>query len=105
VMTQDICGGIGETGCMPSSVDFYHEKYGKFVQKYLKAAASAEARARIARLIEWLTVGAGIPGCLHGGGSPGGAKLIIWREIDLERFVSLVKDLAGVEEEIPSPKK
>ena len=105
VMTQDICGGIGETGCMPSSVDFYHEKYGKFVQKYLKAAASAEARARIARLIEWLTVGAGIPGCLHGGGSPGGAKRVIWREIDLERFVSLAKDLAGVEEEIPSPKK
>jgi 4-hydroxybutyryl-CoA dehydratase/vinylacetyl-CoA-Delta-isomerase len=105
VLTQDICGGIGETGCMPSSADFYHEKYGKFVQKYLKAAASAEARARIARLIEWLTVGAGIPGCLHGGGSPGGAKLIIWREIDLERFVSSAKDLAGVKEELPSPRK
>jgi len=104
-MTQDICGGIGETGCMPSSADFYHEKYGKIVQKYLKAAASAEARARIARLIEWLTVGAGIPGCLHGGGSPEGAKLVIWREIDLERFVSLAKNLAGVEEEIPLPKK
>ncbi len=105
VMTQDICGGIGETGCMPSSADLYHEEYGKLVQKYLKAAASGEARARIARLIEWLTVGAGIPGCLHGGGSPGGAKLIIWREIDLNRFVSLAKNLAGLKEEIPSPKK
>ncbi|KPV62139.1 MAG: hypothetical protein AOA65_2031 [Candidatus Bathyarchaeota archaeon BA1] len=105
VMTQDICGGIGETGCMPSSKDFYDERHGKLVQKYLKAAASAEARARIARLIEWLTVGAGIPGCLHGGGSPGGAKHIIWRETNLDRFASLAKSLAGVKEEIPPPKK
>ncbi|UCD26451.1 MAG: 4-hydroxyphenylacetate 3-hydroxylase [Candidatus Bathyarchaeota archaeon] len=105
VMTQDICGGIGETGCMPSSVDFFHEKYGRIVRKYLKAAASAETRARIARLVEWLTVGAGIPGCMHGGGSPEGAKLIVWKETDLDRFISLAKDLAGVEEETLSPKK
>ena len=105
VITQDICGGIGETGCMPSSKDFYNERYGKLVQKYLKAAGSAESRARIARLIEWLTVGAGIPGCLHGGGSPEAAKLVIWAEIDFERFTSLAKRLAGVKEEIPAPKK
>jgi len=105
VITQDICGGIGETGCMPSSADFFHEKYGRIVQKYLKAAASAETRARIARLVEWLTVGAGIPGCMHGGGSPEGARLIVWKETDLDRFISLAKDLAGVEEETLPPKK
>ena len=81
------------------------EKYGRIVRKYLKAAASAETRARIARLIEWLTVGAGIPGCMHGGGSPEGAKLIVWKETDLDRFISLAKDLAGVEEETLPPKK
>jgi 4-hydroxybutyryl-CoA dehydratase/vinylacetyl-CoA-Delta-isomerase len=31
----------------------------------------------MARLVEWLTVGGGIPGCMHGGGSPDGAKLVI----------------------------
>ncbi|MFC1864943.1 4-hydroxyphenylacetate 3-hydroxylase N-terminal domain-containing protein, partial [Chloroflexota bacterium] len=77
LIAEDIGGGIAETGCMPSSKDFYEANYGHLVQKYLKAAVSAEARARSARLVEWLTVGAGIPGCLHGGGSPEGARLII----------------------------
>ncbi|MCK4424072.1 4-hydroxyphenylacetate 3-hydroxylase [Candidatus Bathyarchaeota archaeon] len=105
VIAQDICGGIGETGCMPSSKDFYNEKYGKLVQKYLKAAAPAEERARIARLIEWLTIGAGVPGCLHGGGSPGGAKIVIWRQIDLDKFTSLARKLAGIKEQAPVAEK
>ena len=51
-ITQDISGGLGETGCLPSYADFIDPKYGHLVQKYLKAASSAEARAKIARLIE-----------------------------------------------------
>jgi hypothetical protein len=31
----------------------------------------------MARLGEWLKVGGGIPGCMHGGGSPDGAKLVV----------------------------
>lgn len=77
VLAQDIGGGIAETGCMPSFKDFSDPKHGHLVQKYLKAATSAETRARLARLIEWLTVGAGIPGCMHGGGSPEAAKVLI----------------------------
>ena len=105
LLAQEIGGGIAETGCMPSSRDFHDPKHGHLVQKYLKAAASAEARARAARMIEWLTSGAGIPGCLHGGGSPEGAKLMIRANAGLERSVALAKRLAGIEEDIPEPNR
>lgn len=105
MIAEDIGGGIAETGCMPASKDFYDAKYGHLVQKYLKTAVSAEARARSARLVEWLTVGPGIPGCMHGGGSPEGAKLVIRANCDLERLTSLAKRLAEIKEEIPEPER
>jgi 4-hydroxybutyryl-CoA dehydratase/vinylacetyl-CoA-Delta-isomerase len=104
-LAQEIAGGIAETGCMPSYKDFTSEKYGQMIQKYLKAKSSAEARTRAARLIEWATIGAGVPGCMHGGGSPDGAKLFIRLSGDLERKAELARNLAGIEEEIPDPGK
>ncbi len=103
VLAQEIGGGIAETGCMPSCRDFYDPNYGHLVQKYLKAVSSAEARAKIARLIEWLTLGAGVPGCMHGGGSPEAAKLVIRATANLERCVALAKRLIELEEEIEEP--
>ncbi len=50
VLAQDIAGGIGETGCMPSSKDFFDPKYGHLVQKYLKACSSAESRVKAAQI-------------------------------------------------------
>jgi 4-hydroxybutyryl-CoA dehydratase/vinylacetyl-CoA-Delta-isomerase len=99
ILVQDIGGGIAETGCLPSYKDFYDEKYGHLIQKYLKACSSAEDRVKATRLVEWLTVGAGIPGCMHGGGSPEGAKLIIKANMDIEDKVKMAKRLAGIEEE------
>jgi 4-hydroxybutyryl-CoA dehydratase/vinylacetyl-CoA-Delta-isomerase len=104
-LAQDIAGGIAETGCMPSWVDFNDPKYGHLVQKYSKAKSSAEARTRAARLIEWCTIGAGVPGCMHGGGSPDGAKLVIRANTKWEEKVELAKKLAGIEEDIPEPEK
>ena len=98
-------GGIAETGCMPSYVDFTDEGYGELLQKYLGAAVDGETRARIARLIEWLTIGAGVPGCMHGGGSPDGAKMFIRGLSDLEGHIELARDLAGIEEDVPPPAK
>jgi len=73
----------------------------------LKSAVEAESRAKIARLIEWLTLGAGVPGCMHGGGSPEGAKLIVRVNSGLEKSVEYARRLIGLEEEIsePAPKK
>ena len=103
VLAQDIAGGIAETGCMPSWKDFQSKKYGHLIKKYMKAKHSAEARARAARLVEWCTIGGGIPGCMHGGGSPDGAKLVIRASADLEKKVEIARRLAGIAEEVPDP--
>jgi 4-hydroxybutyryl-CoA dehydratase/vinylacetyl-CoA-Delta-isomerase len=102
-LAQDIAGGIGETGCIPSFRDFNSEKYGELIKKYMKAASPAEARTRAARLVEWTTIGAGVPGCMHGGGSPDGAKLFIRATGDLEKKVEIARRLAGISDEIPDP--
>ncbi len=103
-IAQDIGGGIAETGCLPSYRDFTSDKYGKLIQKYVKAKYSAESRARAARLVEWTTIGAGVPGCMHGGGSPDGAKLVIRATAKLEDKAEMARRLAGITEEIPDPK-
>ena len=99
-LTQDISGGIAETGCLPSCQDINDPRYGELLKKYLSANCSGETRAKIARLIEWLTIGAGGPGCMHGGGSPDGAKLIINAKTDIESYIDLAKNLAGIDEDI-----
>ncbi|MBD3382531.1 MAG: 4-hydroxyphenylacetate 3-hydroxylase, partial [candidate division Zixibacteria bacterium] len=105
IMAQDIAGGIGETGCMPSYVDYNDENYGELVQKYMKAASSAESRMRAARLVEWTTMGSGVPGCMHGGGSADGAKLFVRMFGGMEKAVEVAKRLAGIEEDMPEPQK
>ncbi len=105
VLAQDIAGGIGETGCMPSYTDYNDENYGYLIKKYLKAAASAETRMRAARLVEWTTTGSGIPGCMHGGGSADGAKMFVRLFSGMENSVKVAKRLAGIEEELPEPAK
>ncbi len=104
-LAQDIAGGIAETGCMPSAVDFNNPEYGHLVQKYLKAAKSADSRVKAARMVEWLTVGAGVPGCMHGGGSPDGAKMFVRMFYNSNKAVEMVKRLAQIDEDIPDPGK
>lgn len=103
MLAQEIGGGIAETGCIPSYRDFYDPNYGHLVRKYLKGASSAETRVKIARLIEWLTLGGGVPGCMHGGGSPEGAKMVIRAQAGLERCVGLAKRLIELEDKIEEP--
>ncbi|SYZ74221.1 4-hydroxybutyryl-CoA dehydratase/vinylacetyl-CoA-Delta-isomerase [Candidatus Zixiibacteriota bacterium] len=103
LLAQDIAGGIAETGCIPAYKDIVSPKYGHLLKKYLKARHSAESRVRAARLVEWATIGAGVPGCMHGGGSPDGAKLMIRASENLEEKVQFARRLAGITEEIPEP--
>jgi len=95
-LTQEIAGGIAETGCMPSYRDFVDSRYGHLIQKYLKANSPAETRMRIARLIEWLTLGAGVPGCMHGGGSPDGAKMVVFSQADIATMIDAAKRVGGI---------
>ncbi len=95
-----------ETGCFPAFRDFTDPQYGALIQKYIKAGScSAEARARAARLSEWLTLGAGVPGCMHGGGSPDGARLVVRSLTPMEKFAEMARKLAGIEEQIQEPDK
>jgi len=95
-LTQEIAGGIAETGCMPSYEDFMSGSYGHLIQKYLKANSPAETRMRIARLIEWLALGAGVPGCMHGGGSPDSARLTVWSQARLDQMIEMAKRIGGI---------
>ncbi|HEX7486051.1 MAG TPA: 4-hydroxyphenylacetate 3-hydroxylase N-terminal domain-containing protein [Vicinamibacterales bacterium] len=95
-LALDIAGGIAETGCMPSYRDFVDGRYGHLIQKYLKANSPAETRMRIARLIEWLTAGAGVPGCMHGGGSPDGARMVVYSQSNLPAMVDMAKRVGGI---------
>jgi 4-hydroxybutyryl-CoA dehydratase/vinylacetyl-CoA-Delta-isomerase len=99
-LAQEIAGGIAETGCLPSCQDLRNPQYGELLQKYLTAKCSGETRAKIARLIEWLTIGAGVPGCMHGGGSPDGAKLMVAASTDLASYMELARRLAKITEKI-----
>ncbi|MGE5360131.1 MAG: 4-hydroxyphenylacetate 3-hydroxylase C-terminal domain-containing protein, partial [Bacteroidales bacterium] len=95
-LALEIAGGIAETGCMPSYRDFTDDRYGHLVQKYLKAGSPADTRMRIARLIEWLTAGAGVPGCMHGGGSPDGARMVVYAESDFPAMIEMAKRVGGI---------
>ena len=99
-ITQDIAGGIGETGCLPSCKDINNSEYGDLLKKYLSANCTGEDRAKISRFIEWLTIGAGVPGCMHGGGSPDGAKLMINAKSDINHFIELAKRLINLKEDV-----
>lgn len=105
VIAQDISGGIAETGCIPSYKDFQSSEYGEHLYKALSASTDGESRTRLARLVEWLTVGGGIPGCMHGGGSPDGARLVVRAFTRWEDHVADAIRIAGVKGEITEPPK
>jgi 4-hydroxybutyryl-CoA dehydratase/vinylacetyl-CoA-Delta-isomerase len=73
--------------------------------EYLSGAIDGESRIRAARLVEWLTIGAGVPGCMHGGGSPDGAKLMVRGTSDWDGSAELARILAGIKDPIPEPSK
>ena len=105
-LAQEIGGGIVETGCMPSYKDFTSPEYGELIKKYYKAGnCSAETRYKIARLSEWLTIGGGVPGCMHGGGSPDGARLVVRFTTPFEEYVDYAKKIMKIDEDVPEPKK
>ena len=96
VMAQDIAGGIAETGCIPSFKDLQSPLYGEKLKACLTAGSDGESRAKMARLVEWLTVGGGIPGCMHGGGSPDGAKMVVKAFTKWEDYAEMAKKIMDV---------
>ena len=106
LLAQEISGGIAETGCMPSYKDMMAPGYGKKILESLDAGtAKPEDRVKLARLVEWLTIGGGVPGCMHGGGSPDTAKMIIKATTPWEDYVDYACNLAKTSEPLKEAKK
>jgi 4-hydroxybutyryl-CoA dehydratase/vinylacetyl-CoA-Delta-isomerase len=42
---------------------------------------------------------------MHGGGSPDGAKLVIRFTTPMEEYADYARELMGIEEEVPDPKR
>jgi 4-hydroxybutyryl-CoA dehydratase/vinylacetyl-CoA-Delta-isomerase len=95
-IAQELGGGIVETGCFPSYKDLTSPIYGTKLLDSLAAVSDGETRARLARLLEWLTVGGGIPGCLNGGGAPDGARIMVRALEPWKEFAGQARGIAGV---------
>jgi len=99
-LAQDLAGGVVAT--LPSEKEFDNPETGPLLRKYLKAreGVPAEARARITRLIENMTLGRNAVGYLtesmHGAGSPQAQRIQIARQMGLEEKKQLAKRLAGI---------
>jgi 4-hydroxybutyryl-CoA dehydratase / vinylacetyl-CoA-Delta-isomerase len=99
-LAQDLAGGLMVT--LPSEKDFKSADVGALLEKYLKGRADipTEARVRILRLIENMTLGRNAVGYLtesmHGAGSPQAQRVQIARQMDLETKKGLAKKLAGI---------
>lgn len=101
-LAEDIAGGLMVT--MPSEKDLKHPVIGKVVEKYFKGVSGVptEARMRILRLIENITLGTAAVGyrteSMHGAGSPQAQRIMIARQGNLEQKKKLAKAIAGIED-------
>jgi 4-hydroxybutyryl-CoA dehydratase/vinylacetyl-CoA-Delta-isomerase len=100
-LAQDLAGGLTVT--MPSDRDFQSETTGPLLRKFLKgrAGVSVDARRRMLRLVENMTLGRNAVGylteSLHGAGSPQAQRVQIQRLMNVEEKKQLAKRLAGIE--------
>jgi 4-hydroxybutyryl-CoA dehydratase/vinylacetyl-CoA-Delta-isomerase len=101
-LAEDICGGIITT--LPSEKEFKNPEIAGVLSRIYRGAdgVSAENRARIVRLIENLTYGAGAlcHSAAHGGGSGQACKLSMYEWAKGEPLQSRVKDakrICGIE--------
>ena len=100
-IAQDLAGGLVSTA--PSEKELKHPELGALLDKYLKGRADVptEARIRILRLIENMTMGRNAVGylteSLHGAGSPQAQRIQIGRQMELGFKKGLARRLAGVD--------
>jgi 4-hydroxybutyryl-CoA dehydratase/vinylacetyl-CoA-Delta-isomerase len=79
--------------------------YGDKLLESLRSGVSGADRVKMARLVEWLTIGGGVPGCMHGGGSPDTAKMVVKVATKWDKYVDYARELADVESPLKEEKK
>lgn len=99
-IAQDIAGGLMVT--LPSAADFDSPEVGDWLEKYFKGneSVSTEDRRRILRLIENICFGTAAVGYLtesmHGAGSPQAQRIMISRQVNMDRKKARAKKLSGI---------
>ncbi|MBU2549656.1 MAG: hypothetical protein KKB20_14675 [Proteobacteria bacterium] len=54
--------------------------------------------------VTWFEViRAGVPGCMHGGGSPDGARMVVFGSSPIEEYAGYAGRLAGIDENLADP--
>jgi 4-hydroxybutyryl-CoA dehydratase/vinylacetyl-CoA-Delta-isomerase len=93
---QDIAGGKIIT--LPSEKDLDGREWGKMLEEGLSGKDGFPPRdiVRMLRLIENMSVGAGLPEAMHGAGSPAAQKIMIARRSGMEKKMELAQTVAGV---------
>ena len=95
-----IAGGLVAT--LPPEADFYNEKTGPYLNKYImrNPDVSAENQHRAFRLFQDMMSSAWgghkLIDALHGGGSPVIEKVAIYRDHNIEHSKNIAKKLAGI---------
>ena len=96
---QDIAGGKIIT--LPSEKDLENPGYGKFLEEGFSGKDGFSPRdiIKMLRLIENMSVGAGLPEAMHGAGSPAAQKIMIARRSGMEKKMELARTLAGIQKD------
>ena len=95
-----VAGGLAAT--LPPEEDFYNEKTGPYLHKYImrNPEVSAENQHRAFRLFQDIMAshwgGHKLIDALHGGGSPVIEKVGIYRDFNIENSKNIAKKLAGI---------
>ncbi len=93
-LAGDIAGGLVVT--MPSFKELKNPATKDYVLKYLQAAAPAEKRMRITKVLQNWTAGLHGPGTWHGAGSPQAQMISLYRAANLEEKKKIAKRIAGI---------
>jgi len=98
-LAQDIAGGKIIT--LPSEKDIENPETRAIVQTCFsgKEGYSTKDIIKMLRLIENMSVGAGLPEAMHGAGSPAAQKIMIARRSGMDKKVDLAKTVAGIKED------
>jgi 4-hydroxybutyryl-CoA dehydratase/vinylacetyl-CoA-Delta-isomerase len=93
-LAEDLAGGLMAT--MPSIADREHPVLGPM----LKKALGSIERAKLLRLVEYMTYGSGSGPlrieCMHGAGSPQAQRIVIERNTDWDTKMAAARRLAGL---------
>jgi 4-hydroxybutyryl-CoA dehydratase/vinylacetyl-CoA-Delta-isomerase len=94
-LAEDLAGGLLAT--MPSVGDLDHPRIGPMLERVV----GSRNRAKLLRLVEYMTSGAGsVPfriECMHGAGSPQAQRLVLERRTDWASRMADARRLAGLE--------